>query len=76
MIKTIYYYENLHSAYQEDLEYLIAKNEVYDGEEGLMRIFENDIGVIEDEEYLKQYCMEYGEDYDVMLSTYEVKEDD
>ena len=64
----LYYYEDNIRNDLEELETYIAENEVYAGEEGLMNIFENEIGIIEDEIELAYYCLEYGKDMEEILN--------
>jgi len=57
---TLYYYEDYVLSDDEDIvEMYIAENETYCGEEGLMNIFENDIGTIDTFDELLEYCKEY-----------------
>jgi len=60
----LYYYNEYFSRYEEDLYLVIAEENNYLGEEGLMRKCQNEICVIDDYEYLQMYCIDYGYDYD------------
>ena len=67
---TLYYYEDyIHNDWFIVEEY-IAQEIHYNGEEELLRLQENEIYIIEDEYELKQWCIEYGEDYDEQYSKY------
>ena len=64
MNNILYYYNEYFSRYEEDLYLVIAEENNYLGEEGLMRKCQNEICVIDDYEYLQMYCIDYGYDYD------------
>lgn len=66
-MKDIYYYEGVYSLHREDVEQFIAENEYYNSEEDLLRIQENEVGVVDCKEDLKQYCLEYGLEYDEVV---------
>lgn len=75
MFKQLYYFENVISDSLDFIESYIAGNEVYNGEEGLLHLFENEIGYIDTKEDLKQYSIEYGADYDELLKLADSKEE-
>ena len=70
-MKTLYYYEGHHSDDIDRVECYIAVNCQYVGEDGLMRLCENEIGVVDDLNDLRQYCIEYGHDYEELRKEYE-----
>ena len=70
-MKTLYYYREQHSNDPDEIKDYIAMNEIYNGEEGLIMLFENYIGIVDDLTDLKQYCIEYGHDYEELRKEYE-----
>jgi hypothetical protein len=69
-MKPMYYYYNIHSSNEDNIKEYIASCAVYIGEEELMNIFENEIYIVDCYNELKQYCMEYGFDYNEMRRVY------
>lgn len=58
----LYYYKDLISPDLDTLQEKISETELFIGEESLLRLFENEIGVIDCKEDLRQYEIEYGYD--------------
>ena len=66
-MKVLYYYNEFYSLDVDDVKKYVAYHGMYVTEEGLMKLFENDIYIIDDVSELKQYCIEFGYDYNDML---------
>ena len=70
MNNELYYYKGFISSDIDSVENYIAKNEIYNGEEGLLNIFENDIGIIDCFSDLQHWCYDYGYDMKDLLSEF------
>ena len=70
-MKPMYYYERFHSKDEIEVQDFIALYVLYQGEEGLMRLIENDIHIVDDLNELEQYCNEYGYEYEELKEMYD-----
>jgi len=68
--KPLYYFADYIHDDVDIVEGYIASYGMYAGEEDLLRIFENEIGIIETEYELKQWCLEYSADIDEVKEEY------
>ena len=67
----MYYYASFHSSDLEEIKEHLALNITYSTEEGLMRLIENDVYLIDDLNELEQYCNEYGYEYEELKEMYD-----